>query len=105
MTLKYAYKHQVLAQGGCSSSMLADLFLYYYECNYKNNNLQLHKYIDDIITYLEEHPLCAIPDVRKHILESYIMWIIVNYKICESLRIIKINIIWKFQFRIVLLKK
>ena len=36
-----------IAQGVCSSSMLADLFLYHYEYEYKNN-LQLHRYIDDI---------------------------------------------------------
>ena len=39
-----------IAQGGCSSSMLAaDLFLYYYECNYINNSLHLYRYIEDII--------------------------------------------------------
>ena len=27
-----------IAQGECSSSILADLFLYHYECNYKNNS-------------------------------------------------------------------
>ena len=46
---KIYFQTSGIAQGGCFSSMLADLFLYYYEYNHKNNNLQLYKYIDDIL--------------------------------------------------------
>ena len=31
-----------IAQGGCLSSMLADLFRCYYECNFINNSLNLY---------------------------------------------------------------
>ena len=38
-----------ISQGECSSSMLVNFFLYHYECNYKNNNLQIYKHINEII--------------------------------------------------------
>ena len=33
-----------IPQGGSSSSMIMELFLYNYECNYKCTNLQLYRY-------------------------------------------------------------
>ena len=36
-----------IAQGGCSSIMLTNLFLYYYEYCYLNNSLRLYRYIDE----------------------------------------------------------
>ena len=41
--------------------MLEDLFLYHYECNYKNNNLQLYRYIDYIILISVNEANCLIP--------------------------------------------
>ena len=34
-----------IAQGGCLSSMLADLFLYYYEGSYTNNSFMITEVI------------------------------------------------------------
>ena len=48
-----------IAQGGCSSSMLAGLFLYYYKSNYINISLHLYRYIDDIIS--TDNITCSIP--------------------------------------------
>ena len=42
-----------VAQGRCSSSMLVYLFLNHYECNYKNNNLQLYRYIYIILISID----------------------------------------------------
>ena len=49
-----------IAQGGCSSSMLVDLFLYHYECKYENNNLQLYRYIDIILISIDNGN-CSLP--------------------------------------------
>lgn len=38
-----------IPQGGCTSSILADLYLYHYESNFMNNDILLYRYIDDII--------------------------------------------------------
>lgn len=38
-----------IPQGGCSSSLLADLYLYHYEHHFKNLGIHLYRYIDDII--------------------------------------------------------
>ena len=51
-----------IAQGGCSSSMLADLFLYYYEKTFtNNNNLHFFRYIDDIIIFSTDYTQCELP--------------------------------------------
>ena len=50
------------AQGRCSSSMMADLFLYHYEKNFtNNNNIHLYKYIDDVKIVLANHLKCLLP--------------------------------------------
>ena len=47
---KIYHRESGRAQGGCSSSMIVDLFLYHYEKNFtNNNNIHLYIYIDDII--------------------------------------------------------
>ena len=51
-----------IARGGCLSSMLADLFLYYYKCSYINNSLTLHRYINDIIIISTDNINSSIPD-------------------------------------------
>ena len=56
------HKKSGIAQGECSSSMMADLFLYHYEKNFTtNNNIHLHKYIDDIIIFSANHSKCLFP--------------------------------------------
>ena len=50
-----------IAQGGCSSSMLADLFLYHYEKKFtNNNNIHFFRYID-IIIFFRNHTQCILP--------------------------------------------
>ena len=41
--------------------MLADIFLYHYECDYKIKNLHLYRYIDDIIFILIDNVNCSLP--------------------------------------------
>ena len=48
-----------IAQNECSSSMLADLFLYYYECSYIYNSLHLYRYINDIILISTDNITCS----------------------------------------------
>ena len=50
-----------IAQSGCSSSMLADLFLCCYGCNYINNSLHLYRYFDDIIVISTDNITCTVP--------------------------------------------
>ena len=50
-----------IAQCDCSSSTFANLFLYHYECNYKNNSLQQCRYIDVIILISIENANCSLP--------------------------------------------
>ena len=50
-----------IAQGGGSSSMLGNIFLYYYECNYINNYLHLYRYIDYIILDSTDNITCSVP--------------------------------------------
>ena len=47
--------------GGCSSSMLVDLFLYHYGCNYKNKNLLLYRYINNVILISTDNAYCLLP--------------------------------------------
>ena len=57
------YHHESgIAQGGYSSSMLADLFLYQFEKTFtNNNNLRSFRYIDDIIIFSTNHTKCVLP--------------------------------------------
>ena len=51
-----------IAQEGCSSSMLADLFLNHYEkkCT-TTNNINLYRYMGDIIIFSANHSNCLFP--------------------------------------------
>ena len=60
--LKIYHRESGIAQGGCPSSMLADLFLYHYEKNFTNNkNLHFFKYIDDIKIFSTDYTQCVLP--------------------------------------------
>ena len=52
-----------IAQGGCSFSMLVDLFLYHYEGKCKNNyaTIKLYRYVDDIILISSNNANCSLP--------------------------------------------
>ena len=45
--------------------MVADLFLYHYECNYKNNSLLLHRYIDDIVLNSIDNANFSLPVIHS----------------------------------------
>lgn len=40
-----------IPQGGCASSILADLYLYYYEQHFYSNSFIIYRYIDDVIIF------------------------------------------------------
>ena len=80
-----------IAQGECSSSMLADLFLYCYEYCYINNSLHLHRYSDDIILIWTNNVTCSTPVTNISYLkltENSLQNSIINF-LDLSLKIIK----------------
>ena len=50
-----------IAQGWCLSSMLADIYLYYYECSYIHNSLHLCRHIDNVILIPNDNVTLSIP--------------------------------------------
>ena len=50
-----------IPQGGYYSSMLVNLFLYHFEWNCINDNLQLYRYIGDIILISFDNANCSFP--------------------------------------------